>query len=415
VHLVRVLGSKTRWAVLITPITILLIITGVAFSLPSVTSGFRHGPHKNPRALGDIIPTVIPVVSTKNIDNGAIKTSAQVEGISTGSLPPVHPGLASSNNSELKKLAQYEQASGGAIASGMMYFTDYPDSVAAARSYASSMHTTLKEFAKYGITPLIIMEPTNSHGTLNFTNYRSGAYDGILDAYFQTLRNTGLSDSDMGIWTYFPEANLPEWGPVDVSDFAPNITRTVNIQKKYFPGSRASIMLDAESYPAGSTDWSKGSYVSLAPFVSGIPAGLLDSFGLQGFPWAPPANEGGSASYNPAVYLSSSIAADAASRLGVHNVWLNTGTFAAMYTNNTARTVRLSSAQRQTMLNGVFVQAQNLKKKGYSVAVNSFNEDKSNTALAIDRSYKSASDQAVFNNFVGQLMAAGIVSWIFDK
>ena len=219
----------------------------------------------------------------------------------------------------------------------------------------------------------------------------------------------------MGMWVSFPEANLPEWGPVDATDFAPNVVRSVNIQKKYFPKSLASIMLDAESYPAGSTDWAAGSYGSLAPFISGIPAGLLDSFGLQGFPWAPPANQGGGTSYNPAVYLNSSLAAGAASLLGLHNIWLNTGTFAALYTNNPQQTVRLTSDQRQIMLNGVLNQALNLKRSGYSVSVNSFNEDKSNTSQATDRSYKSAADQMVFDSFIAQLNANGIDSWIFDE
>ena len=334
---------------------------------------------------------------------------------SGGSLSAKHIGLSASSDPQLQKLAADESAAGGVLASGMMYFTDYPDSTTAAKSDAANMYSTLTQFAKFDLTPLIIMEPTNSKGSLNFSNYRNGAYDSIVDTYFQTLKNLGATDSQIGIWTYFPEANLPEWGPVDTADFAPNVVRTVNIQKKYFPASRSSIMLDAESYPNGSSDWGAGSYVSLAPFVSGIPAGTLSHFGLQGFPWAPPANEAGDTSYNPAVYLSSSIASDAASRLGVHNIWLNTGTFAAMYTNNSSQTVRLSSAQRQTMLNGVFDQALNLKKSGYSVAVNSFNEDKSNTSMAIDRSYKTASDQAVFSSFVSQLDANGIDSWIFDE
>ena len=330
-------------------------------------------------------------------------------------LPPAHPGLVLSSNRQLQKLASYETAAGGAIASGMMYFTDYPDSASAARSSAANMYSTLKEFSKFGLTPLIIMEPTNSSGVLNFSMYRSGAYDNILDSYFQTLKSLGINDSEIGVWTYFPEANLPEWGPVDVADFAPNVVRSVNIQKKYFPGSRATIMLDAESYPAGSTSWSGGSYSSLNPFIEGIPAGLLDSFGLQGFPWAPPANRPDQApSYSPAVYLNASLASAAANRLGVKEVWLNTGTFATMYTKNPEQTVRLTANQRQAMLNGVLTQALNLKSRGFKAVVNLFCEDKSNTSMALDRSYKTAEDQAVLNNFAKQLYANGITMWLFD-
>jgi hypothetical protein len=414
VNLVRVLKSNTKWAALAMPVAILAISACVVFGLSSGKKHYRHNPSKNHKLEENAGPTIIPVVSTKTIGSSS---KGQVMGLASDvPLPPMHEGLADSSSPELKKLAQYEQASGGAIASGMMHFTDYPDSTTAAKGYASHMYSVLKEFSKYGITPLIIMEPSNSGTTLNFASYRNGAYDAILDAYFQALKNLGLSDSEMGIWTYFPEANLPEWGPVDLSDFAFNVTRTVNIQKKYFPSSKASIMLDAESYPAGSTDWGKGSYASLAPFVSGIPGGLLDSFGLQGFPWVPAANKFGQASsINPAVYLNSSLAADAANRLGTKYIWLNTGSPAAMYTNNSSQTVYFTSAQRQAMLNGVLSQALNLKKIGFGVAVNLFSEDKSNTSEGIDWSYKTASDQAVLDNFAGQLNANHIDMWLFDN
>jgi len=360
----------------------------------------------------------IDSITTPIISKTDPATKTAVKGFNTLSnlqLPAFHQGLSDSNIPQLQKLAEYEQAAGGAVATGMMYFTDYPDSVTGAKSAATDMYSTLKSFAKYGLTPLIIMEPTNSKGSLNFQNYSNGAYDGIVDAYFQTLKNLGASDSEVGIWTYFPEANLPEWGPVDTADFAPNVTRTVNIQKKYFPNSRASIMLDAESYPAGSTDWGNGSYVSISPFINGIPKGLLDSFGLQGFPWAPPANSSGDASYDPNVYLNGNLAVQAATQLGVTDIWLNTGTFHAMYTGSRAGTIYLSPSQRQSMLDVVVSQAVSIKGKGFKTEVNLFSEDKSNTDEATDWSYKSTDDQAVFKAFSQQLYSYGIGLWLFDS
>ena len=340
----------------------------------------------------------------------ALSTSPNVN------LPPMHQGLTASSLNELKKLAEYEKLSGGTVADGIMTFTDIPDNISDAKSHAAELATTLKEFAKFGIKPIVVMEPTNSGGTVDFSLYRQGGYDDIINALFQNLKDLGLTDKTIGMWVYFPEANLPQWGPVDIADFAPNVVRSVNIQKRLFPNSQATILLDAESYPAGSTDWSAGSYTSLAPFISGIPHGLLDSFGLQGFPWAPPANQNSiDASYDPKLFLDASLASAAASLLSTKNIWFNTGTFASMYTSSSSETVNLNASQRQIILDGVVNQALALKKHGFGVAINLFCQNKSNTNEAIDWSYSTTDSQAVFKNFAQQLYGNNLEMWLFDS
>ncbi len=384
---------------------ILFLFLGRAAARPGQDPFSKHS------VLGyTIIPISIP--SSKNI--ATPQSTTDISAVANQTLPPKHVGLAASSAPELQQLAQVEQTSGGAVASGMMIFTNMPDSTNSARSAAADMYSKLNEFAKFGLKPVVVMEPTNSQGVINFASYKNGAYDPILNAYFQALKSLGATDRTMGMWVYFPEADLVEWGPVDVADFAPNVTRSIQIQKQYFPTSQSSILLDAMSYPAGSTSYDDGSYVSLLPFVSGIPKGLVDSFGLQGFPWMPPANQKGDTNLNPSVFLNSSLAAEAAKQLGTSSIWLNTGTFAAMYTNNSAQTVSVSATQRQNILSGILTQATKLKSSGFSVTINLFGENKSNTSEATDWSYQTADAQAVFNSFVLQLGANHIDLWLFE-
>jgi hypothetical protein len=365
----------------------------------------------------NVNPTSQEIHVIKSVIAGKKDVSpAAVKGVTTLNvhLPPAHIGLSASDVPQLRKLAEYEQSAAGAVASGMMVFTDLPSGQNGAMTGAKDMAATLKSFHSYGLLPIVIMEPTIDGHPVDFGAYRNGAFDAVLDKYFSSLKAEGLSDATMGTWVFFPEANLPEWGPVDTSDFAPNVIRTVKIQKKYFPTSQSSILLDAQSYSVGSSSWDNGAYVSLAPYVSGIPKGTLDSFGLQGFPWAPPANQGGPASYDPAVYLKASLASQAAQILGTNNVWFNTGTYGSKYTNSTSQVIHLSPYQRQQLLNGVLSQAASLKGQGFTVEVNLFSEDKSNTAEATDWSYGSADEQAVFKTFCQQLYTAGISLWLFD-
>jgi hypothetical protein len=294
----------------------------------------------------------------------------------------MHQTLSSSSSPILRKIAEYEQACGGGAASRVMLFTNLPANTQEASPAAADFAKTLKEFARFNIQPLVLMEPTTGSGVVNFRDYSNGAFDSALDSYFQALKNNGITDSSMGMWVYFPEADM--------------------------------------SYPAGSTGWDNGKYTSLAPYISGIPKGLIDSFGLQGFPWVPAANVKGTNNLNPATFLSSSIAAEAAKILGTQSIWLNTGTFKASYTNSAAATVSMTPLQRQAILNGVIAQVSNLRSTGFKTAVNLFAQDKSKTSEAIDWSYwksgqlSQSTDTATFTNFAGQLHGAGAELWLFD-
>ncbi|MDB5165067.1 MAG: hypothetical protein JWL89_693 [Candidatus Saccharibacteria bacterium] len=345
----------------------------------------------------------------------------QITPVTPRSIAQAHVGMAQSSSLVLRKLAEYEKVYGGALASHAMLFTNIPTTQSDVPAAAADMAGTLQEFAHYGVQPLVVMEPTNERGVVDFRSYSQGAYDSILDAYYQSLQQRGVTSASMGTWAYFPEANHPEWGPTNPADFAPNITRTVNLQKKYFPGSQASILLDSQSYPAGSTDWGGGSYVSLLPYVKDIPVGLIDSFGYQGFPWAPAAGVNQASSYNPAQYLASSLASEAARQLGAHSIWLNTGTFGRMYAQNASQQVSVSPLQRQAMLTGVVQQARNLQTSGFNISVNLFSEDKSATSEGTDWSYWKAgapvpSDNTmVFIDFVNKLVDNHIDFWLFDS
>ncbi len=177
-------------------------------------------------------------------------------------------------------------------------------------------------------------------------------------------------------------------------------------------------MLDSESYAPGA-GWGNGNYVSLVPYVQNIPKGLFDAFGLQGFPWAAPANEPSEGSlYDPAVYLRTDFAIAAARTLGVQSIWLNTGTFNTMYANQPGQQITNTPAQRQAMLEGIVQLAAQTKAAGFSVAIHLFAQDKAGLDEATDWSYWQQPGDgpatAVFKTFAFDAAAAGVPIWIYD-
>jgi hypothetical protein len=366
--------------------------------------------------------TVIP--TAKNSGSSMVAIANKGKNIEVNSysmnLPPMHQGLSKSLSPELRKLAEYEEVSGGAVASAMMIFINTPDDETTAQQNAVYLTSELLEFAKFDITPVVIMEPTTDSGPLDYKTYRNGSYDNALNALFGNLKKSRITDEDMGIWVPFPEDNAPLWGNTDPTDFSANVTRTIQIQKQHFPSSRASILLNSQTYSSADTDWAYGKYSSLVPYVQGIPPGLVESFGMQGFPWAPVHGSNATPILSAATYLPVSLAKEAAQQLGVKRIWFNTGTFSAKYTSNNHQTIHIGADQRALTLDSVILQTNALQKQGYQLTINLFSADKSSLEEATDWSYwnnlgTNNPDKGVFINFVKSVYRSNIGLWLFDS
>lgn len=364
----------------------------------------------------------LPLAQATAVHSPAASTRATpsvASAVACATVPAAHAGLRSATSLHLQKLAQYEQVCHSGVVSRLSFFVATPTSVGEAERYGAEVAAQLHEFHKFGVPPLVFLEPTTTTGLIDMDAYQAGAYDNVLDVYFAAIKAAGVTDAMMGMWVSFPEGNLPVWTSVDPAVFAASVTKTVTYQKKHFPASHASIMLDSITYPTAEK-WENGQAISLLPYVKDIPAGLIDSFGLQGFPWMSPATEGRIDNGLPRDYLRTTLAAEAATALQVRDVWFNTGTFGEKYTNDTDQRVTMSPVRRFALLRDIISSAHVLQNQGFSVAVHVFAEDKSDVAEATNWSYwpsgaaSSTPSTTVFQAFAGELRAADVPLWLYD-
>jgi hypothetical protein len=355
----------------------------------------------------------------QNSANVAKTSSAQLRARDCGGGGAKRQGLSNSPVSQLRKLSEYEFVCGGGVVSRVSFFVPLPTTKAEATAQAEENAATLKEFAKNDLSPLVFLEPTRvTGGLVDVNTYRSGGYDAALDTYFAALKAAGITDIQMGMWNPFPEGNIPVWGDTNPATHTAIVRRTVQIQKKYFPASKASILLESKTYPSGNS-WEGGRYASLLPYVRGFPAGLIDSFGLQGFPWGKMSKLDVSV-LEPAVYLRADLAIEAAATLGVQEVWFNTGTFATFHKGTGMPMLYLGEKQRQQILENVLTQAKAIKAAGLKPVVHLFARDKSQTDEKIDWSYWKAGQMnsspatQVFKTFVSDARAANVPLWLYD-
>jgi hypothetical protein len=365
-------------------------------------------------------PTTIPISNSAQTGTVAhtMAASAPVSRTtSCGTAAPMRGNLERSSVPQLRKLVQYDAVCGNAVASRVSFFAGTPTTVAQAQEEAAWVATVLKELSKQGLGAVVFMEPASQGKILSSAQYQAGAYDAALEAYFAALKAKGISDAQMGMWVPFPEANIPVWDSTDPEIYIDTVVKTVRVQKKYFPGSKASIMLDSKSYPSASS-WEGGAYKSFLPYVSAMPKGLIDSFGMQGFAWPP--QDGEPAQLDAKVFLPVNYAIEAAAALEVKDIWFNTGSYGRAARQNKSKPDTLSQAQRQAVMKGIVAQAAAVQGRGYKVSIHLFAEDKYTTEEAIDWSYwdKGDSDTAsfkpVFRAFVADMRKNNIPLWIFD-
>lgn len=346
-------------------------------------------------------------------DNGQARTTC-----SSGA--PLHTDLPRSESAELRKLADYETLCQGAVVDKLMIFAAMPSTEAEGVRQADDMARKLKEFSARGISPLVIFEPSLTSPTI-LHDISTGTYDEILGNYFASLKAQGVTDQQMGTWVLFPEANTPLWHTTNPKIYGMNVTKVATMQKRIFPASQTSLLLNSHTYPDNDAAWDHGKTGSLLPYIKDVPSGLIDSIGYQGFPYMSPANSTTSASQLEAKdFMPGHLVVEIARRLGVSRIWLNTGTFLHKYTNNPAERVELKPTQREMTLASILREAIALKEQSLKVSINLFAADKSDTAEQVDWSYwqedapGESQDARALDLFIRQVRANQLEFSLYD-
>lgn len=321
----------------------------------------------------------------------------------------------------LVRLKNFQDVCHSYVTNTMMTFTDFAGTKDEAKIEASKMAQKLKSFKKVGVKPLVIAEPYVGDQAMSYKTYLTGAYDEGMKTYFEELKNAGITDEMMGTWVPFPEANTPSWNNKDTEphDFALCVNKYLGLLKQYFPKAHGSVLLNATTYEPNDTGWENGDYISLSQYVDAIDHNLVDSFGIQGFPWMSNAQQRKRTIFKANEFLQPDLAIGAAQVLRTRDIWINTGTFESKYTNDSSKTVHLSLNERKALLDDILQVAQNIRdyqENEYRVSINIFAEDKSDTTEATDWSYfQNAQSKEVLREFLIKANGVDMPIWLFDR
>lgn len=329
--------------------------------------------------------------------------------------------ILASDEPHLKRLEDYQKACDSFVTNKMMFFIGFSEGEAAAERNAAETADRLKAFRKSGVTPIVVIEPYIASEAMSYKAYLAGDYDKGTDRFFKRLKELGVTDEMMGMWVPFPESNTPSWNNKDTEpkDFALCVNKYLGKMKQYFPKAEGSVLLNATTYLPNDEGWENGDYISLAEYVNFLDKDLVSSFGIQGFPWVSNAQRTKRTIFKASEFLQPDLAIGAAQILRTRDIWINTGTFASKYTNDSQKTVQLSINERKALLNGILEVALNIRdyqQNEYRVSINLFSEDKSMANEATDWSYlQDADSTGVLKEFLAQTNEYQIPISLFDK
>jgi hypothetical protein len=354
-------------------------------------------------------------------DNSAL---LQAEADTTqGCSSQLAPAISNETSSDphISKLLQYQQVCGSFVTDQLMIFARFPATPDDAQIAASQVAAKLKIFETAKIRPLVIVEPYAGDTAMSYKEYLAGKYDAAVDSYFQRLKASGISDKAMGTWVPFPESNTPAWNNKDTEprDFALGVNRYLSALRKQFPTTSTSILLNATTYEPTDLEYNNGDYLSLIPYLQDINKDLIDSLGIQGFPFVSRASQERREIFKAEEFLQPDLAVDAAKELRTRDIWFNTGSFAAKYTNSAENRVAISPTERKAILSGILETAKSLQtyqQNEYRVSINLFSEDKSYATEATDWSYFQTPDhEAIFKDFMRKPQDQEIPVSLYDK
>lgn len=326
-----------------------------------------------------------------------------------------------STNAYLSKLSEYQSACNSYVTNKLMIFTSFPSNASQAQDMGMKMAATLKEFNQNGISPIVIIEPYVDNGPLSYTDYLGGRLDLYINSYFATIKNEGVTADMAGIWVPFPEPNTPNWDNKNAEprDFALSVNKYLTVYKNHFPSGKGSVLLSAITFESNDIEWANGDYLNLVPYLQDIDRNLVDSFGIQGFPWVSDATTKKRQIFRASEFLQPDLAVTAAQELRTKDIWINTGSFAEKYTDDEKRKVSVSLNERKGILNGILDVAKGIQSyqlNEYRVSINLFAEDKSGTKEATDWSYfQSEENKEIMKEFFRKAEEKDIAVSLYDK
>lgn len=386
---------------------VLLAVAVVAFGVLTVKLSINEG-----------VGSVLGGIFSK--DNKAQTTAEESSGSRCVKKPAIN--LTKYNTDpHISKLAGYQQYCSSYVTNTLMIFTGFSLDRKTATADSAVMAAKLKLFHEAGIKPIVIAEPYGPDGAVSYRDFLSGKFDDAMSYYFQQLKADGITDGMMGTWVPFPESNTPSWNNKDTEprDFALCVNKYLGAMKDTFPKAKGSILLSAVTYEPTDLEYENGDYISLVPYLQELNKDYVTSVGIQGFPWVSRATTVRREIVKSSEFLQPDLAIEAAKELRTRDIWFNTGSFNAKYTNDDKQRVMISPNERKAVLSNVLATAkevQQYQQNQYRVSVNLFSEDKSNVNEATDWSYGQSSDtKAVFREFISKANELSIPISLYDK
>lgn len=270
--------------------------------------------------------------------------------------------LSSARLRTLRQLGEFEALCQSQVTNRVFYSVEYVSDENLATAWANTVAADLKEFAEFGIEPVVVVQNTSTAPTapvaettstrsaqLTPTTPSTQAWGKSLDE----LLTAGVAPSQLKHWVLFPEPNVPgaKTGvAVTPKAYSTQVMTAMDSISERFPDAEYVLVMNAMTFPTAPFSWGEQEYVSWTPYLEGIDSNRISALGVVAFPWLPATGQSGAILTEPNEYIPHWILKEATSYTGVQNIWLITGTFASLYAEDPVQQITVPAEIRKEWL-----------------------------------------------------------------
>lgn len=314
---------------------------------------------------------VVWQATTKTDTLNIEQTIDTIQASNCSELPSRSELFLKSQSTFVRSLGEIENKCGSKVTDIIKYSIKIPKDDYSSKLLGFKVIEDINNMVEADIKPMIFLEIGKDWSEEDFAKLERGELDIHTITLLQSISSAGIDDNEINAFILIPKPNLPNWNGKYISPekYRTYIQKLFPIISTIYPSVPIGMEFNSSTYEDLPFSYEEKEYLSLIPYLSGISDFDIKILGVEGLPWTPEIRSAGDSVFDPKEYLATNELMTAAEYIGINNVFIETGTFSAMYLNDDTAITPIPADIRQNLLNDTLTVLTKLKAENFDTTL----------------------------------------------